>query len=62
MPPGSVRGHRGLPVYLMGLLICAVILLIEDLDRPGTGLITVSQQPMIDAATSIASYAPMVAK
>ena len=31
-------------------------------DRPGTGFITVSQQPMIDAATSIASYAPMVAK
>ncbi|MFL5099545.1 MAG: hypothetical protein ACJ8E5_02980 [Xanthobacteraceae bacterium] len=51
-----------LPVYLMGLLICAVILLIEDLDRPGTGFITVSQQPMIDTAASIASYAPMVAK
>jgi hypothetical protein len=45
-----------LPVYLMGTIICAVILLIQDLDRPGTGFITVSQQPMIDTAASIATY------
>jgi hypothetical protein len=45
-----------LPVYLMGLLVCAVILLIQDLDRPAAGFITVSQQPMIDTANAIAGY------
>jgi hypothetical protein len=44
------------PVYVMGLLVAAVILLILDLDRPGTGFIEVSQQPMIDAANSIAAF------
>jgi uncharacterized membrane protein YidH (DUF202 family) len=46
-----------LPVYMTGILICAVILLIQDLDRPGAGFITISQQPMIDTAASIAGYA-----
>jgi hypothetical protein len=45
-----------LPVYVMGLLVSAVILLIQDLDRPTAGFISVSQQPMIDVATSIAAY------
>jgi glycerol-3-phosphate acyltransferase PlsY len=45
-----------LPVYIMSIVVAAVILLIEDLDRPGSGFITVSQQPMIDTAASIASY------
>jgi Protein of unknown function (DUF4239) len=51
-------GNRSsrLPVYLMGMLVCAMILLIEDLDRPGAGFITVSQQPMLDTAASIATY------
>jgi hypothetical protein len=31
----------------------AAILMIQDLDRPLTGFITYSQQPMIDTATSI---------
>jgi hypothetical protein len=44
-----------LPVYVMGLLAVAVIMLILDLDRPGAGFIEVSQQPMIDAAASIAA-------
>ncbi len=34
-----------------------VILLILDLDRPGAGFIEVSQQPMIDTASSIAGVA-----
>jgi hypothetical protein len=42
-----------LPVYVMIALICAVILMIQDLDRPLTGFIRVSQQPMIDTATSL---------
>lgn len=45
-----------LPVYVMGALVCAVILLIQDLDRPTAGFISVSQQPMIDTAASIAAY------
>jgi hypothetical protein len=45
-----------LPVYIMGILVSAVIVLILDLDRPGTGFIEVSQQPMIDAASSIAAF------
>ena len=45
-----------LPVYLMAMLVSAVILLIQDLDRPNTGFVKVSQQPMIDAAASIAVY------
>jgi hypothetical protein len=53
---GLGRRPSRLPVCLMGMLICAVILLIVDLDRPGAGFITVSQQPMIDAAASIADY------
>ena len=45
-----------LPVYVMGILIAVVIILIRDLDRPGIGFVTVSQQPMIDTATSLAGY------
>jgi uncharacterized membrane protein YidH (DUF202 family) len=45
-----------LPVHITGILICAVILLIQDLDRPGAGFITTSQQPMVDTAASISGY------
>jgi hypothetical protein len=44
-----------LPVYIVGLVVSVVILLILDLDRPSRGFIQVSQQPMIDAAASIAA-------
>jgi hypothetical protein len=37
--------------------VAFVILLILDLDRPSTGFIEVSQQPMIDTAESLAGYA-----
>jgi hypothetical protein len=40
----------------MGLLAGGVILLTLDLDRPGAGFIEVSQQPMIDTASSIAGF------
>jgi len=40
----------------MGLLFCGVIFLILDLDRPGSGFIEVSQQPMIDTAASIDAF------
>lgn len=46
-----------LPVYVMVILVCAVILLIQDLDRPNTGFILVDQQPLIDTAAAIAAHA-----
>src|SRR3954453_4338877 len=46
-----------LPVFIMGVLISMVIFLIVDLDRPSAGFITNNQQPMIDLAASIASFA-----
>jgi hypothetical protein len=46
-----------LPLYVMAVLVSTVILLIQDLDRPNTGFITISQQPMIDTAASIEAYA-----
>jgi hypothetical protein len=61
---GAFSGYAGglgnrssrLPTYVMIFLISAVILLIQDLDRPSTGFITTSQQPMIDTAAAIAKY------
>ncbi len=53
---GQEARRTRLPVYVTGVVISAVILLIQDLDRPTTGVITVSQQPMIDTANSIAGY------
>jgi len=61
---GAFSGYAGelgkrssrLPMYVMIFLIAAVILLIQDLDRPSTGFITTSQQPMIDTADAIAKY------
>ena len=44
------------PMYVAIGLFIAVILLIQDLDRPTGGFITASQQPMQDVAGSIASY------
>jgi hypothetical protein len=43
-------------VYVTSAVAAAVILLIQDLDRPGSGFIVVSQQPMIDVAESLAGY------
>jgi hypothetical protein len=45
-----------LPVYIMGTLICGVIYLILDLDRPSSGFITNNQQAMIDTAATIAGF------
>lgn len=54
---GDNRRGRRLPVYVMAILVAAVILVLLDLDRPDAGFIKVSQQPMIDAAESIAGFA-----
>jgi hypothetical protein len=49
---GLDKRRSRFPVYVMGLLAGAVILLILDLDRPGAGFIEVSQQPMIEAGAA----------
>jgi hypothetical protein len=50
---GAALAAAGLHHSNAGLCL---ILLIEDLDRPTTGFITVSQQPMVDTAARIAAY------
>ena len=40
----------------MNALAAFVILLIQDIDRPGAGFILASQQPIVDTANSIAGY------
>jgi hypothetical protein len=53
----GLEGRQWRPaVYVAGALTAGVILLIQDLDRPSTGFISVSQQPMINVAESLASY------
>ena len=46
-----------LSIYTMGILVSAMMLLIQDLDRPNAGFVTVSQQPMLNVAASIAAFA-----
>jgi hypothetical protein len=45
-----------LPVYITGVLVAAMVLLIQDIDRPGAGFIKVSQQPMVNAAAGLAVF------
>ncbi len=53
---GLERRSWRLPVYVMAFLVAAVILLIQDIDRPSSGFVAVSQQPMIDTANALANY------
>lgn len=53
---GLERRRWRLPVYLVALLVASVILLIQDIDRPDSGSVRVSAQPMIDTANALASY------
>jgi hypothetical protein len=52
----ALEGHWRPAIYIAGMLTAGVILLLQDLDRPSGGFIAVSQQPMIDVATSLANY------
>ena len=53
---GTEERRWRVPVYIMSVLVAAVILLIQDIDRPGAGFISVSQQPMVDTAAALESY------
>ena len=44
------------PTYVACVLVAGVILLIQDLDRPGAGFITVSERPMIDTQQALEGY------
>jgi hypothetical protein len=44
------------PVFITALLVCGVIFVILDLDRPNVGFITISQQPMIDTVANISAF------
>lgn len=54
---GLGRRPSRLPLYVMIVVVCAVILLIQDLDRPLTGAFVNIQQPMIDTAASVDAFA-----
>jgi hypothetical protein len=54
---GGLESRRSrIPVYVMGILVASVILLIQDLDRPSSGFIRVSQQPLIDTAATMDKF------
>jgi hypothetical protein len=50
------RQSSRVPVYTMSVLVAVVLVLIQDLDRPRAGFITVSQQPMEDVAAAISAF------
>lgn len=53
---GLEKRRWRVPVYVVNILVAAVILLIQDIDRPDTGAVTVNQQPILDVAASMAAY------
>jgi len=62
---GYVSGNNPrfwrLPIYITAILVASVILLIQDIDRPGaglpsTGFVSVSQQPMVETAEALGHY------
>jgi hypothetical protein len=44
------------PVLITGILVATMVLLIQDIDRPGSGFIRVSQQPLVNAAATIDAF------
>lgn len=52
---GIESGRSRLPVHIAGILVAAMVLLIQDIDRPGAGFIKASQQPMVNVAASLAA-------
>jgi hypothetical protein len=45
------------PVIITAVLVCGVIFVILDLDRPNVGFITISQQPMINTVATLSAFA-----
>jgi hypothetical protein len=55
---GLTRDRSAIASILLGLVLAVVISLILDLDRPYEGLLTVSQQAMVDVLTSMGAAGP----
>ena len=60
-PPRFFRFHpspliKHLRIQGIGRLVCSVILVVLDLDRPNVGFITISQQPMIDTVANLSAF------
>ena len=54
---GGVESKRTrVPVLVTGILVAGMVLLIQDIDRPGAGFIRVSQQPLVNAAATIDAF------
>jgi hypothetical protein len=52
----GLEGNQGpVPAAILGALVASVIGLIADIDRPRSGFITISQQPIFDVQASLAS-------
>jgi len=55
---GLTRDRSPIASILLGLVLAVVLSLILDLDRPYEGLLTVSQQAMVDVLNSMGPAAP----
>jgi hypothetical protein len=44
------------PVFITAVLVCIVMFVILDLDRPNRGFITISQQPMLDTVATLSAF------
>jgi Zn-dependent protease with chaperone function len=55
---GLAREESSLASILLALVLAVVMTLILDLDRPFEGLLSVSQQSMMDVLTSMGPAAP----
>lgn len=50
---GVDKTRKRYTAHILGLLVAAVLLLIQDLDRPGSGFIKIDQRALLDAQTQI---------
>jgi len=50
---GADKRRARAPTHVLGALIELIIVIIQDLDRPGRGLVNVDQTPLTDAAAQV---------
>jgi L-alanine-DL-glutamate epimerase-like enolase superfamily enzyme len=55
---GIAGTNRSPALLAVAIAFSAVILVIADLDRPGQGLINVSQEPMLELRATLAKSKP----
>lgn len=59
---GQEKGSWRAPIYTIALLVAVVAYLIQKLDRPLVDFVSVSQEPMIEAASSLTNYLAEIEK